>query len=263
MGSKNRIAKYILPIMLKEAENENITTWIEPFVGGGNMIDKVPVSFQRIGYDLNNHAIQAMIGIRDYLDSLPNSVSEEYYKSLKGSPPDPITSWIRFVCSFGGKFENGYAREKRSDESTFATYGKNNAIKQNKKLRNYAEESVKNASVQNASVQKIEFKCLSYKDIILDSKSLLYCDPPYEGTTGYKTESFSHPEFWQWCRDISDLGHKVFISEYNAPDDFQCVWQGEIKTNFSSTRNEATHKAIEKLFIYNPCYKLFSEPLDF
>jgi DNA adenine methylase len=38
MGSKNRIAKYILPIMLKERGQR---IWVEPFVGGANMIDKV------------------------------------------------------------------------------------------------------------------------------------------------------------------------------------------------------------------------------
>lgn len=42
MGSKNRIAKHLLPIMLKEAEKHGITKWVEPFVGGANMIDKVP-----------------------------------------------------------------------------------------------------------------------------------------------------------------------------------------------------------------------------
>ena len=41
MGSKRRIAKYILPIMLEHrAPNQ---WWVEPFVGGGNMIDKVDV----------------------------------------------------------------------------------------------------------------------------------------------------------------------------------------------------------------------------
>ena len=33
-----------------------------------------------------------------------------------------------------------------------------------------------------------------------------------------------------------------------APDDFICVWEGEVKTNFASQRDEATHKAVEKLF---------------
>lgn len=34
MGSKNRIAKHILPIMLKEMQDKGYTTWVEPFVGG-------------------------------------------------------------------------------------------------------------------------------------------------------------------------------------------------------------------------------------
>jgi len=42
----------------------------------------------------------------------------------------------------------------------------------------------------------------------------------------------------------------VFVSEYEAPDDFICVWQGEVKTNFASQRDAATHKAVEKLFRY-------------
>nr|WP_319571429.1 DNA adenine methylase [uncultured Draconibacterium sp.] len=38
MGSKNRIAKHILPIILKNRTNE---LYVEPFVGGANLIDKV------------------------------------------------------------------------------------------------------------------------------------------------------------------------------------------------------------------------------
>ena len=72
MGSKNRIAKHILPIMLAEAEKHNITTWVEPFVGGGNMIDKVPSTFRKIGADLNPHTFAAMLAIRDFPDALPD-----------------------------------------------------------------------------------------------------------------------------------------------------------------------------------------------
>lgn len=39
MGSKNRIAKYILPIILKERKEGQ--WYIEPFCGGCNLIDKV------------------------------------------------------------------------------------------------------------------------------------------------------------------------------------------------------------------------------
>lgn len=131
MGSKNRIAKYILPIMLQAADERGITTWVEPFVVGANMIDKVPDRFLRIGIDFNPHTIAALKGIRDRVGELPVEVSEEYYRSLKGTDPDPITSWVRFECSFGSKFENGFARNKKGDN--YALMGYNHAQKQSPK----------------------------------------------------------------------------------------------------------------------------------
>jgi len=92
IGSKNRIAKFVLPIMIKEANEKGITTWVEPFVGGANMIDKVPNNFKRIGIDYNAHTIEALIAIRDLVDKLPNNLTEEEYKQLKGSEPKPIKS---------------------------------------------------------------------------------------------------------------------------------------------------------------------------
>ena len=59
--------------------------------------------------------------------------------------------------------------------------------------------------------------------------------------------AFDHDKFFNWCREQAK-NNIVFVSEYNAPDDFECVWQGEIKTNFASQRKVATHNAIEKLF---------------
>lgn len=38
MGSKARLAKDLSPIMNDIIEKENIQTYIEPFVGGANMI---------------------------------------------------------------------------------------------------------------------------------------------------------------------------------------------------------------------------------
>ena len=225
MGSKNRIAKYILPIILKDRKEGQ--WYVEPFVGGGNMIDKVDGN--RLGNDNDNHVIQALIAIRDFSSELPENVSELQYKEIKNLEPSPINSWIRFVCSFGGRFNNGYAR--------------NNAG------QNYARSGVNNAIKQSPKLQGVVLLNKSYLDLTLTKPCVIYCDPPYEGTTGYK-DKFNHSEFWEWCRTMSRKGHQVFISEYNAPDDFECLWEGEIKTNFASQRKEATHKATEKLFKY-------------
>ena len=230
MGSKARIAKHILPIMLAECEKHGITTWVEPFVGGGNMVDKVPDTFERIGYDLNDHAIHALIDIRDRADSLPNIVSEEEYKIYKGRPPESITSWVRIACAYGGIFESKLAADKTG-------------------LRNYAQEAKRNALKQSPKIQNVQFICDSYENLSFEN-CLIYCDPPHQGTSGYKTGAFNHDKFFEWCREQAKK-NVVFVSEYNAPDDFECVWQGEIKTNFSSTRKKATHNAVEKLFKVN------------
>ena len=230
MGSKRRIAKDILPIMLEEANKRNITIWLEPFVGGANMIDKVPNTFKRIGVDYNEHTIQALTGIRDCIKELPLEVSEAYYKSLKGKEADPITSLIRFGCSFGGKFENGFARDRVGE-------------------RNFWDETKRNIQKQSCNIQGVKLISKSYKDIQNIKNAVVYCDPPYEGTTGYKTGAFNHVEFWQWCRETAK-DNLVFISEYKAPDDFECIWEGVQSTNFASQRTKATHKATEKLFTY-------------
>ena len=92
----------------------------------------------------------------------------------------------------------------------------------------------------------MQFICDSYENLDFDN-CLIYCDPPYQGTSGYKTGSFDHEKFFEWCGQQAK-NNIVFVSEYNAPNDFIEVWRGEVKTNFASTRKKATHNAVEKLF---------------
>lgn len=216
MGSKRRIAKHILPIMLKEAEKHGITTWVEPFVGGGNMIDKVPDAYKRIGYDINPHTICAMIDVRDRPLLLPDIVSEEEFKSYKDRPPESITSWVRSACAYGGLFGNVLARGSG---------------------RNYAQEAKNNAIKQSPLIQDVDFICDSYANLSFNN-CLIYCDPPYKDTSKYKTESFDYDSFYDWCREQSK-DNIVFISEYSMPDVFIEVWQGNVKTNFSSSRKKS------------------------
>ena len=241
MGSKARIAKHILPIMLAEAEKHGITTWVETMVGGGNMIDKVPDSFKRIGYDLNDHVIHALIDIRDRPNDLFDSFSKELRDFHKNDKAKTLYSHACIVTSFGGDLrDGGYAREKETSSS---------AIKRGY-VRNHAEEGKRNAIKQSPKIQNVDFICESYENLDFEN-CLVYADPPYQGARGYKTGAFDHDKFFEWCREQAKK-NVVFVSEYNAPDDFECVWQGEIKTNFASNRKAATHKAVEKLFKVNP-----------
>lgn len=102
MGSKNRIAKHILPIMLAERKPDQ--WWVEPFVGGANMIDKIVGN--RIGNDSHEFLIALLVALRDgYIP--PTYISKELYYAVKSKPqeyPKELVGFIGFLCSFGGKW---------------------------------------------------------------------------------------------------------------------------------------------------------------
>jgi DNA adenine methylase len=233
MGSKNRIAKHILPIILKDRKPDQ--WYVEPFVGGANMIDKV--DGKRIGSDSNEYLICLLKALQDgYIP--PDFVTEDEYKSARIEKNlEPRTAFIGFGCSYSGKWFGGYARNVRKDAP--------DAERLNMTTRNYCGESKRNLLKQLPNIIGINFLSCGYKDLEIPINSIIYCDPPYANTTSYK-DKFSHEEFWQWCRDKKAQGHTIFISEYNAPEDFECVWEKEV--NSSLTKDTGAKKATEKLF---------------
>ena len=224
MGSKNRIANDILPLMLKDRKEGQY--WVEPFVGGANMIDKV--TGNRIGSDLNKYLIACLQSIAD--GRIPNAKwSESLYNDIKNNKDKyiaSITGYAGFALSYGGKWFGGWRRDK---------IGK----------RNYVLEAHKNAVKQQPKLKGIEFASCSYDELSIPSNSIIYCDPPYQSTTKYK-DDFDHNKFWAWCEQKVKDGHTVFVSEYNAPDNWKCIWEKEIVS--SLTQDTGSKKAIERLF---------------
>lgn len=237
MGSKNRIAKHLLPIML---ENRNGRTWVEPFVGGANMIDKV--DGKRIGADLNEYLIAMWKELQKGWIP-PDFVSEENWRDVKTQMENKYEkhyiAFVRLGCSFGADWNGGYARNVRKD--------KPNAELLNSTTKSYCGQSKRNILKQLPNLKGVEFLNSSYQDLEIPENSLIYCDPPYEGTTKYK-DDFNHVDFWEWCRTKARKGHLVYVSEYNAPSDFKCVYSSEINNTLNNTAK--TTKATEKLFVY-------------
>lgn len=225
MGGKTRIAKYIIPIML--AHRKPGMAWVEPFVGGGNVIDKV--DGVRIGGDANKWAILALRSIRDNVHLLPKNnleFTEEDYNRLRTSDDYEFKGYAGFAFSYGAKWLGGWSRSNSS--------------------RDYVNESYRNALKQHQKLQGVDLIISSYEELVIPDNSLIYCDPPYANTTGY-TCNIDHSHFWQWCRDKHDEGHIVFISERSAPPDFECVWSSNITIN--TNKNGGSYStATEKLF---------------
>jgi len=229
MGSKNRIAKEILPIILKDRKENQF--YIEPFVGGANLIDKVPNP--RIGSDLNENVILALNCIQNHLYLIPKDnkeFTEEDYKNIKKSGQNDVIAYVGFALSYSGKWFGGWCRDKD-------------------RKRDYVKEAYKNALKQHPKLQGINLIHSDYRSLFIPKNSIIYCDIPYKNTTKYKNNDFDYNVFWEWCRNMTKKGHKVFISEYNAPEDFKCIWQKEQVS--SLTKNTGSKRAIEKLFIWS------------
>jgi len=236
MGSKNRIAKEILPIMLKERGQR---TWVEPFVGGANMIDKV--GGKRIGADLNKYLIIFWKALQNGWVPPEHTTIDEYYRIKENKDDDPkMTLWAGICCSYGGKWFGGWIND----------YKENRRLK-NGRLPNHQTESRNGVLKQLPKIKDVDFVFASYEDLQIPQNSFIYCDPPYEGTTKYK-DDFDHPKFWQWCRDKVKEGHIVFVSEYNAPDDFECVKMVETNTQLGNGSNSGNMLKMEKLFKFSP-----------
>jgi DNA adenine methylase len=227
MGSKARIAKYLLPIILKDRKEGQ--WYVEPFVGGANLIDKVDGN--RIGADSNTYLISLYKALQGGWKP-PKRVSEKEYnivRNNKSQYPPELVAFVGFACSYAAKWFGGYRRDRANK-------------------RDYVGEAFRNIMKQMPKLKNIIFLNCNYLNLIIPESSIIYCDPPYEGTTKYKG-GFDHHCFWIWCRIMSNLGHRVFVSEYTAPNDFKCLWEKEIVS--SLTKNTGSKKGIEKLFIYN------------
>ena len=86
-------------------------------------------------------------------------------------------------------------------------------------------------------LERLELSSKDYRKVKIPKGAIIYCDIPYNGTAEYKQDSFNHVEFWQWVRNKSKT-NKVYISEYNAPDDFKRI--------LSFGRNSSLHGGYNK-----------------
>jgi len=100
LGSKNKLSKDLLPIILKYWDKEN-QTYYEPFVGGANMIDKLPKG-KKIGSDYNSFIIDMFIALQNGWQP-PENITEEQYKEIKRNIPKfekPLVCFVGYLCSF-------------------------------------------------------------------------------------------------------------------------------------------------------------------
>lgn len=198
VGGKARVSKDIAEIISKSEEN----TLVSLFCGGCAIEAKVTGFDTLILNDKHPYLIAMWKSLQQgYI--LPTQISEKQYKYIcEHKDDDPaLAGFVGFCCSIGGKWFGGYARDRS---------GK----------RNYAMNGRRTIYRDLPRLQTATFMCKDYKDVDIPQGAVIYADPPYNNTTGYSCGKFDSEAFWQYMRELALKGHKVYISEQTAPNDF-------------------------------------------
>lgn len=221
-GSKERYWRPILNHVLQYRQEGQY--YVEPFVGGANVI--AHVTGLRIGADSNKYLIAMWQALQNGW-SPPVSMTEAQYRDIqqnKDDYPSELVGYVGFNFSYAGKFFGGYARGTGRD---------------------YCVEAYENVEAQLPLVTGVTFLCSDYLYLDVPLNSIIYCDPPYAGTTKYK-DDFDHQTFWIWCRQMKKAGHQVFVSEYKAPYDWTCLWSKNVTSSLAQDTGSKTN--CERLF---------------
>ena len=243
-GSKNRISKFLVPIIQKYIDDNNIKNYIEPMCGSCSIIEKIKCE-NKIAADVNDELIALLRYVKSdpFLSIAPHDCNFEHYSEVRENRKQntekyskEYTALIGYCASYGGRyFDGGFARNSRTADRNSSTI----------KYRN----NLKNLKSQALHLKDITFMCCDYKKFADYKDCLFYFDPPYKGTKQYSIQNINYDEFYDFLRQLSQ-NNIVLVSEYNMPNDFKCIWQRERNVQQKSDR-VAAEKATEKLFIYN------------
>ena len=217
LGGKQRIAKHILPFLQSLREPGQV--YVEPFVGAASIFCKM--DGPKVGYDVVPELVELLEAVRDGWDP-PTSISKEQYLAAKeGQIDGALRAFIGFGCSFGGKWFGGFAQSKD---------------------RNYASNA-RNSLLKKAPGLGGEFAVKSFFQLDVEG-CLIYCDPPYRGTTLPGTRNnFDSDEFWDYAKTLSKR-NTVLVSETNVPEWSEVLWESVVRTDMQSKNRDRTEKLV-------------------
>lgn len=232
LGSKQRFMKSLLPVIM---DGVGIgSTFFDCFAGGMNVVCKIPLT-KKVAFDTNRYVISLWEHIQkkglENLDLPRDSyeLTKELYEDIRKSYinndrkyDDYLIGYVATSCSYGSAWFNGYAKynERKKEDHIKEAY---NGLRKQVDGFKYLDST--------------EFICASYEDIHFCDNSVIFCDPPYALTKQYESD-FDSGRFWDWARSTSKewFCKKLMVTEYTAPDDFECVWEKNKSDGLGTTK---------------------------
>lgn len=230
LGGKHRLAKRIVAAI--RARVGDVYMW-EPFCGGLS----VTVELAKGGGGLASDVHLPLISLYQACRAgwiPPEHVSEAQWRVARTlSDTDPLKAFAGFGHSFGGKWFGGYADKGPKRAGYDFTLCTTRALAR-----------------QIPATAHWDFRHLSFFDVAPNAGQnvAIYCDPPYEGTTGYAMD-FDHAAFWKRCQEWAQFC-PVLVSEFVCPVPHRVLWSLERRINVqATTANVRTEHLFEVLLL--------------
>jgi DNA adenine methylase len=227
LGSKYLIGKQIADYIREDTQYK---MFFSPFCGACGVERHLDFEIMFLN-DISKDLIMFLQDLVNNNFTFPTNVSEECYKKLKTAESSALRGFVGYFLSFGGKFFGGYAPKYQKGD----------------RVRDFLQEA-------KDSSERLR-NDLKDSDIIFDNKSYdefspygmcIYCDPPYENATGYG-EKFDHNLFWETMRKWSQNNNDVYISSYESPEDFECVWETPKRVTLGRDKSNVKYERLFKL----------------
>lgn len=241
IGGKARGSSHILAV-LNDKRFEGYD-FLEPFVGMGHVLRRVVNKRSYSASDANPLVMRLLTAVQS--GEMMPSITRERYTQLRAATDEVSLerACAAFQYSFNGREFGGYVDTYARRNGTIDDIPGSRA--------NYYATLANSPSFARATLAQCDYRAHT------PTNALVYCDPPYQGTTRYKgTEPFDHGAFWETVRDWS-RDNVVLVSEYAAPPDFVCV-ASRPKPSCLAGGHKATPR-VERLFVHESRRALFPD----
>lgn len=201
LGGKSRIADWVTETLL--TQRHNTTSYLEPFMGSAAIFAAMAPHYPGAAIGADSHPDLMLMWQAAKAGWVPPYyVTREKIDSYRDKSPSAFRGFVGFGGSFRGLWfqtAHGGAHAKRPN---------------NKPNLHHAALSIarRAPALKDATLLHTDYRAHAP-----GAGCIVYCDPPYKGTTGYSTGSFSHDEFYATLSNWASSGAIIVVSEEATP----------------------------------------------
>ena len=209
-GGKFKISKDLASVLNPITKGN---PFVDLFCGACNVVEKITTASSRTANDNNPYLIALLKAVQDGYEPPACVTREQYNYVMSHLDENPaLSGFVGIGCSFSGGWKNGYAHDNR--DHNYATDARNTLLRQKPKLGG------------------VTFTSCDYDKLSIPIGAVVYCDPPYKGTTNkYYARKFDYDKFIEWV-EANKGKYDIYISEYKEnfaqwPSNYEIVWGKE------------------------------------